>query len=108
MKKNNSLILNRFDLIITAHDLDPVNPLSATATLTITIIDINDNVPMFSQPVYVENDIFENSNEINIQVSATDADINENDDLTYEIVDGNTNNQFIISNPLILFILSHD
>ena len=86
----------RFDLIVTATDLDVVNPLSATASLTITILDLNDNVPKFSQPIYVENDIVENAVMVSIQVSASDEDINENSELFYEIVDGNSDDQFTI------------
>ena len=88
--------LYRFDLIVTARDLDTVNTLSSTATLTLTITDINDNDPIFSQPIYYDNDIVENTLEISIPVSADDLDIDENDDLMYEIVDGNSGYQFVI------------
>ena len=90
--------LRRFDLIVTARDLGNGTRLSASVDLTITINDINDHTPQFQQPIYVENDIVENSDSdsVSIQVSATDADINENADLTYEIVYGNSDNQFKI------------
>ena len=91
-----AFFLFRFDLIVTAKDLDVNVPLSAIASLTITILDLNDNVPQFSQPIYVENDIVENTISISIQVMASDADIDENDDLTYAIVGGNTDDQFVI------------
>ena len=87
----------RFDLIVTARDLDTVNTLSSTATLTLTITDINDNDPIFSQPIYYDNDIVENTLELSIPVSADDQDIDENDDIMYEIVDGNSGYQFVIS-----------
>lgn len=85
----------RFDLIVTAYDLGPTS-LSSTATLTITINDINDNTPIFSQPVYYDNDIYENSTSVSITVSATDRDIGTNEDITYNIASGNQNNTFVI------------
>ncbi len=86
----------RFDLIVTASDLDTDNSQSSTAALTVTILDINDNVPMFSQPVYVENDIVENTGQVSIQVTASDRDIGSNMQITYTIVEGNSDNQFVI------------
>ena len=90
------LLYCRFDLVVTASDLDTDNSQSSTAALTITILDVNDNVPMFSQPVYVENDIVENTQKVAIQVTASDRDIGNNMIITYTIVEGNSDNQFVI------------
>lgn len=81
---------------MTAYDLDPVNPLSSTATLTITIIDINDNNPIFDDPVYYNNDVVENTRTIVISTSASDSDIGTNSDLTYVISGGNEDSTFVI------------
>ena len=88
---------NRFDLIVTATDLDPVQPLSSIATLTLTIIDINDNNPTFSQPIYYDNDIVENTIIISIPVTATDNDVGNNSVITYSIAEGNKGSTFLIS-----------
>ena len=82
---------------MTATDLDPVQPLSSTATLTLTIIDINDNNPTFSQPIYYDNDIVENTIIISIPVTATDNDVGNNSAITYSIAEGNKGSTFIIS-----------
>ena len=46
---------------IIATDTDSFNPLSNTSTLTVNLTDVNDNPPVFSQPVYnfsvVENNV---------------------------------------------------
>ena len=70
--------------------------LSSTAVLTITIIDINDNDPIFEHPVYYDNDIVENTLTVNIPVSASDNDIGSNAQLTYVIASGNQNSAFVI------------
>ena len=82
---------------MTATDLDPVQPLSSIATLTLTIIDINDNNPTFSQPIYYDNDIVENTIIISIPVTATDNDVGNNSVITYSIAEGNKGSTFLIS-----------
>ncbi|XP_056322247.1 putative protocadherin beta-18 isoform X26 [Danio aesculapii] len=72
------------DLILTATDGGSPQR-SGTAVIHITVLDANDNVPVFSQPVYKVT-LAENTpsgTEI-IKVSATDADEGPNGEVTYE------------------------
>uniref|UniRef100_A0A3Q3VJ70 Cadherin domain-containing protein n=1 Tax=Mola mola TaxID=94237 RepID=A0A3Q3VJ70_MOLML len=57
---------------------------SGTATIHVTVLDANDNAPVFSRAVYKAN-IPENSqlDTIVVTVSATDADAGPNGDITY-------------------------
>ena len=85
-----------FVLTLTATD-GGISPLSSTTTLTINVININDNVPIFSPQVFTRN-ISENlySNETvplpESMITATDKD---GDMLAYDIVSGG-NNKFTI------------
>lgn len=83
-------------MTVIASDLDPSQPQSSTASLTLTIIDINDNNPIFAQPIYYDNDIFENEGIFMIQVLASDRDVDMNSQLTYSIYSGNLDNTFVI------------
>ncbi|KAI8491046.1 hypothetical protein Bbelb_310870 [Branchiostoma belcheri] len=80
---------NRFTLKISAHDLGNP-PLTGTQTVTINILDYNDNAPVFLQSVYK----FDVSEDIEVggtigNVSAIDADITEqNSDIRYKILNG--------------------
>nr|AAT85354.1 protocadherin cluster 1 gamma 3 [Danio rerio] len=72
------------DLILTATDGGSPQR-SGTAVIHITVLDANDNVPVFDQPVYKVT-LAENTpsgTEI-IRVSATDADEGPNGEVTYE------------------------
>ncbi|XP_072251831.1 protocadherin gamma-A12-like isoform X28 [Leuresthes tenuis] len=72
------------DLILTA--LDGGSPhRSGTVVIHVTVLDANDNAPVFSQDVYKAS-LAENSppDTIVIQVSATDADEGVNGDVTYD------------------------
>ncbi|KAH9487879.1 long-chain fatty acid transporter fat1 [Bulinus truncatus] len=72
-------------------------PLTSTAIIIINITDINDNAPRFSQDAYSVH-ILENilpATEI-FKVVATDSDSSPNAIITYSIIDGNTNKQFLI------------
>ncbi|XP_072558036.1 protocadherin gamma-A4-like isoform X5 [Paramormyrops kingsleyae] len=59
---------------------------SGTAVIHVTVLDANDNIPVFDQPVY-EVSLPENSplGTIVVTVSATDADEGANGEVTYEI-----------------------
>ncbi|CAL8252296.1 unnamed protein product [Arctogadus glacialis] len=71
-------------------------PLSATASVTITVMDVNDNRPEFAQKEY-----FSRLNEDAVvgtsvaSVTAVDRDVNSA--VTYQITGGNTRNRFAIS-----------
>ncbi|XP_060751258.1 putative protocadherin beta-18 isoform X40 [Tachysurus vachellii] len=72
------------DLILTAVD-GGIPPRSGTAVIHITVLDANDNVPVFSQPVY-KVVLAENApigTEV-VTVSAEDADEGVNGAVTYE------------------------
>lgn len=80
--------------------MDDLNPPTqiATTTLIITLLDANDNTPLFVQTSYQFN-INEggySNNHFIIQVSATDPDSTTNGNVQYRIANGNTNSVFKI------------
>ncbi|XP_019635319.1 PREDICTED: cadherin-23-like [Branchiostoma belcheri] len=70
---------------------------TATVFVNITVLDVNDNSPVFVQPEYYTN-IPENITETDVvvQVNATDEDSTTNGDILYAITGGNTDNAFTI------------
>ncbi|XP_040214880.1 cadherin EGF LAG seven-pass G-type receptor 3 [Rana temporaria] len=71
-------------------------PLSASASVTITILDVNDNRPEFTQREYfirLNEDASVGTSVLG--VTAIDRDINS--PITYQITGGNTRNRFAIS-----------
>ncbi|KAL6459893.1 hypothetical protein MHYP_G00316520 [Metynnis hypsauchen] len=88
-------------LIVEANDQgkDP-GPLSATATVHITVEDENDNYPQFSEKRYVVQ-VPENVpvNTKVAQVKATDRDEGNNAKVHYSIINGNVRGQFYIHSP---------
>ena len=46
---------------------------TGTATITINVVDVNDNSPMFTQQVYNVS-VFENANSFTFKVTAEDRD----------------------------------
>ncbi|XP_072278551.1 neural-cadherin-like [Pyxicephalus adspersus] len=73
--------------------------LSTTGTATVTLVDINDHAPRFTQDVWTAA-ILETS-EINskvLQVSAVDEDVGENAFLTFSIINGDPDQKFSIEN----------
>ncbi|XP_074530806.1 protocadherin beta-15-like [Halichoeres trimaculatus] len=73
---------------------------SGTVVIHVTVLDANDNVPVFSQTVYKAS-LPENSalDTLVITVSATDADEGVNGEITYEFdhVSGGNNNVFSLN-----------
>ncbi|XP_068600475.1 protocadherin alpha-C2-like [Brachionichthys hirsutus] len=71
------------NLILTAVD-GGVPPRSGTASIVINVLDINDNAPVFSQPVYAVN-VSENSavGTVVLTLNATDFDEGTNSQLVY-------------------------
>ena len=70
---------------------------STDATVTVTITDINDNVPVFD-PLSYSIKVHENTsvNSILVTVTATDDDIGVNGEIIYSIESGNDNDLFSI------------
>nr|XP_061802762.1 cadherin EGF LAG seven-pass G-type receptor 3-like [Nerophis lumbriciformis] len=71
-------------------------PLSATASVTITVMDVNDNRPEFIQKEYyarLNEDAVVGTSVVT--VTAVDRDVNSA--VTYQITGGNTRNRFAIS-----------
>ncbi len=71
-------------LILTAVD-GGTPPRSGTVAIHVTVLDANDNAPVFSQAVYKVS-LPENSplDTVVVTVSATDADEGQNGEVTYE------------------------
>ncbi|XP_071254568.1 protocadherin alpha-8-like isoform X18 [Salvelinus alpinus] len=82
---------SQYNVTITATD-DGTPPLSSTSVVTVHVSDVNDNAPRFTEPVinvYVK----ENSpiGELITTVSAVDADVSENGQVTYSFLESNSN-----------------
>ena len=71
--------------------------LSSSADVTITVIDVDDNCPKFEPAVYNKT-ISENLsfNQSIVQVTATDADVRDNEKMMYAIWSGNEGGAFTI------------
>ncbi|XP_077103414.1 protocadherin gamma-A4-like isoform X28 [Siphateles boraxobius] len=80
-------------LILTAVD-GGTPPRSGTVAIHVTVLDANDNAPVFSQAVYKVS-LPENSpvDTVVVTVSATDADEGQNGEVTYEF--GNLSESFL-------------
>ncbi|XP_078678305.1 protocadherin Fat 4-like [Branchiostoma floridae x Branchiostoma belcheri] len=80
--------------------------LNATATVTVNVMDVNDNFPVFSSDPYVVSvyeDIAVGSTVA--PVTATDADSGTNAQVSYTIIAGNQENKFVVNQadgPLLL------
>ncbi|XP_034473872.1 cadherin-related tumor suppressor [Drosophila innubila] len=88
---------NSYVLNITARDRgDP--PLATQSQLTISILDENDNIPVFDPKQYSAS-VAENASigAMVLQVSATDMDEGDNGRVRYSIYDGDQNRDFSIS-----------
>ncbi|XP_029027227.1 protocadherin Fat 4 [Betta splendens] len=90
--------LSNYTLIITAFDQGPA-PRSATATVSVTVLDVNDFTPVFVPETLVirvwENE--EDQSYLTHQVSAVDEDSEANSQLTYLIEKGNADGLFSIT-----------
>ncbi|XP_077866259.1 LOW QUALITY PROTEIN: protocadherin Fat 4-like [Saccoglossus kowalevskii] len=86
-----------YTLVIEAAD----DAFTATATVEVTIIDVNDNTPIFANDI-IEKDIEEGQGAITLveYITAVDSDDPGTDDngvVTYSIVDGNADGHFSIN-----------
>ncbi|XP_064092540.1 cadherin-related tumor suppressor-like [Macrobrachium nipponense] len=87
----------RYLLTVAAADLGSQHRLSATATLTIDVLDENDNAPEFTQS---ESEIYiaetEPVNTVLVQFQASDADLRMNKEVSFMIGGGNMQEAFRI------------
>ncbi|XP_044082057.1 LOW QUALITY PROTEIN: protocadherin alpha-10-like [Neovison vison] len=79
--------VSNYELVVTARD-GGSPPLSATASLSVEVADVNDNAPAFAQPEYT---VFVKENNPPgchiFTVSARDADAQENARVSYSLVE---------------------
>uniref|UniRef100_A0ABI8A8C3 Cadherin EGF LAG seven-pass G-type receptor 1 n=1 Tax=Felis catus TaxID=9685 RepID=A0ABI8A8C3_FELCA len=71
-------------------------PMSSSASVSITVLDVNDNDPMFTQPVYelrLNEDAAVGSSVLTLRARDRDA----NSVITYQLTGGNTRNRFALS-----------
>ena len=82
-----------FVVVVTEERVAPGVPRSVEANITVEILDINDNSPIFSEDTYnvTVSEDFEVGNVISI-ISCSDLDIEM--DIEYEIIDGYPNGTF--------------
>jgi hypothetical protein len=87
-------------LYVTAKDNDYLH--SDRATVTIELIDINDNTPIIDTPsaVYIPSDLLQTNISKTMMITtviAHDRDSGKNGNLTYRIIDGNQKEFFLIN-----------
>ncbi|XP_067849588.1 protocadherin Fat 4 [Heptranchias perlo] len=89
-------VVSNYTLTVIATDKGEP-PLSSSMDVTVIVLDVNDNTPVFQQLLY-EVEISENtfSGIDLIQVTATDLDEGTNGQVRYHIAHGNLNNDFRI------------
>uniref|UniRef100_A0A8C8ZRC4 Cadherin EGF LAG seven-pass G-type receptor 1 n=1 Tax=Prolemur simus TaxID=1328070 RepID=A0A8C8ZRC4_PROSS len=71
-------------------------PMSSSASVSITVLDVNDNDPMFTQPTYelrLNEDAAVGSSVLTLRAQDRDA----NSVITYQLTGGNTRNRFALS-----------
>ena len=88
-------------IIVQAKDNSPVSDqLVSNATVSISVIDDNDNYPLFDKEKYVfqvpEDSSWSDDHQIG-QISATDIDSEDNAKITYAIIGGNVERKFSIA-----------
>lgn len=90
-------IKDSYKLTIVAHDAAPHNRLSANTTVSIEVLDENDNEPIFSQTqsTISINETIAISTEL-IRFRATDSDVGANSQIKFSISAGNRRDTFHI------------
>ncbi|XP_033745648.1 protocadherin Fat 4-like [Pecten maximus] len=84
-----------YDIVILATDKG-ATPLTGTSTITISLIDVNDNDPSISGTYDSTIDEDTAVNTVIFSITATDPDDGQNSQLAYSINSGNTNTDFKI------------
>ncbi|KAK7006067.1 Cadherin EGF LAG seven-pass G-type receptor 2 [Halocaridina rubra] len=91
---------SRYSLSIQAEDQGPTqHRKAATAQITISVLDENDNYPQFSERTYtveVPEDISASSSPVIAHVQASDYDSGKNGQVRYAIIGGNTAGHFTV------------
>ena len=84
--------------VIYAADINSATPKSTSVSVYLTIIDLNDNIPTFTEYTYTA-DILENIQigSSVLTLKARDDDEGRNGSIAYEIVGGNAKNGFFIN-----------
>uniref|UniRef100_UPI003AAD469A protocadherin alpha-3-like n=1 Tax=Centroberyx gerrardi TaxID=166262 RepID=UPI003AAD469A len=81
----------QYNVTIVATD-EGTPPLSSTSIITVHVFDVNDNVPRFSEPVI--NVYLKENSKVGATiktVSAVDADVDQNGQVSYSFLDSNSN-----------------
>uniref|UniRef100_A0A8C2T5B4 FAT atypical cadherin 2 n=1 Tax=Coturnix japonica TaxID=93934 RepID=A0A8C2T5B4_COTJA len=95
-----------FELTVCATDQGTPQPLSALGTVTVSVVDLNEYLPVFLAPEYVamvKEDVAVGTEVLNL--SALTRDNTENTEIKYEIVNGNDHGKFQLnSNTGALYI----
>ncbi|XP_009321015.1 PREDICTED: protocadherin Fat 2 [Pygoscelis adeliae] len=95
-----------FELTVCATDRGTPEPLSALGTVTVSVVDLNEYLPVFLAPEYVamvKEDVAVGTEVLNL--SALTRDNAENTEIKYEIVNGNDHGKFQLnSNTGALYI----
>uniref|UniRef100_A0A8C3B786 Cadherin domain-containing protein n=1 Tax=Cairina moschata TaxID=8855 RepID=A0A8C3B786_CAIMO len=85
---------HRLVLLASDHGMPSLN---ATATVLITVLDVNDNPPVFSSPEYHIHIKESTSVHSHVtEVSANDRDVGTNAEITYAIISGNDKQYFCL------------
>lgn len=89
--------VDRYVLTVMAHDTGQVTRLSSTTTITVNILDENDNAPIFTQ-TQMKVAVLETEpiNKKIIQFHANDADLGINNEVQFSITSGNRKETFFI------------
>uniref|UniRef100_A0A8C3UYE4 FAT atypical cadherin 2 n=1 Tax=Catharus ustulatus TaxID=91951 RepID=A0A8C3UYE4_CATUS len=88
-----------FELTVCATDRGTPQPLSSLGTVTVSVVDLNEYLPVFLAPEYVamvKEDVAVGTEVLNLSVSADDLDGSMNNQITYSIVEGNPLGHFAI------------
>uniref|UniRef100_A0A8C4RU91 Cadherin-10 n=1 Tax=Erpetoichthys calabaricus TaxID=27687 RepID=A0A8C4RU91_ERPCA len=88
----------KYQVVIQAKDMaGQMGGLSGTTTVNITLTDVNDNPPRFPQSTYQlwTSESGETGSSIG-RIKATDADLGENAEIQYNIIDGDGRDMFSI------------
>ena len=95
----------KYSLTVTAQDNGGASAVSSTLQLTVHLRDVNDHTPTFDSPTY-EVSVIESLpiNDRFYRVTASDDDLGPNGAVFYEILAGNTGNQFGIFPDGVLYV----